>query len=239
MRLFYTPDVSPTDENYTLSENESKHCIRVLRQTIGNNIVLIDGIGNWYDAEIIADNPKKCIVKILSIKPEANKREFNLHIAIAPTKNIDRTEWFIEKATEIGIDEITMLGCKNAERKNVKLERLNKIAVSAIKQSLKASLPKLNDLCNVKEFVDLTADFKGKKYIAHCIDNETKIHLNNLYTKGEDVIVLIGPEGDFTSEEVKLALNNGFKEISLGNNRLRTETAALYSCTAVNLINES
>jgi 16S rRNA (uracil1498-N3)-methyltransferase len=241
VHLFYTPDISSQSTegtSYTLNEEESKHCIRVLRLAIGDKIALIDGRGGWYTAEITDDNPKRCSVRIIETKKECGKRNHYLHIAIAPTKSMDRIEWFLEKATETGIDEVSIIDCKNTERTVVKAERLNKVAISAIKQSLKTYLPKINDMVDFKKFMASTSQFKGQKFIAHCYANEQKPHLKQLYKKGEPAIVLIGPEGDFTLEEVKMALENGYKQISLGNSRLRTETAALYACTAVNVLNE-
>jgi len=238
MHLFYTPSVSSANENFTLSEEESKHCIRVLRLVIGDKIVLIDGKGGWYNAVITDENPKRCVVKIVEVQQKTGHRTFRLHIAIAPTKNNDRMEWFIEKATEIGIDEVSLIECKNSERNVIKTERLEKVAVAAIKQSLKAYLPKINELAAFKKFIDSVTNFNGQKFIAHCNEAVSKVHLKTLYTKGEEALILIGPEGDFTPEEVKLALSNGFKEISLGSSRLRTETAALYCCTVINVLNE-
>ena len=243
MHLFYTPDI--TSNTCTLTEEESKHCVRVLRLTIGDNIQLIDGVGGFYEAEIIDDNPKKCTVSILKSEKEVGKRNWLLHIAIAPTKNMDRLEWFVEKATEIGIDEISLIICNNNERTIVKTERLIKVAIGAIKQSIKAYLPKINEAINYKEFIASSSNFKGEKYIAHCrfpptlfSNKETnEFHIKNVYTPNQNVLVLIGPEGDFTQEEVKFALDNGFKEVNLGNSRLRTETAALYACTAINILN--
>lgn len=255
MHLFYTPDIQLTSlsegerlregHTYTLSEEESKHCIRVLRLALGDKIQLIDGKGGWYGAEIIDDNPKRCSVKIFETKKELGKRNWQLHIAIAPTKNMDRLEWFVEKATEMGIDEITLIDCKNSERSIVKTERLNKVAISAIKQSLKAYLPKVNELTFFNKFIASAKEFKGEKFIAHCLSlhsgDEGRLrssHIKKLYAPKQNVLVLIGPEGDFTTDEVKLALENGFKEISLGESRLRTETAALYACAALNILNE-
>ncbi len=237
MHLFYTPSVSNI-EIFTLNEEESKHCVRVLRLTVGSEIVLIDGKGGWYKAIIIDDNVKRCTVKIVETRKEVGKQKFNLHIAIAPTKNNDRIEWFVEKSTEIGINEVSLIECKNSERVSAKTERLEKVAVSAIKQSLKAYLPLINEILAFKKFIEATSNFKGQKFIAHCNEMKGKAHLKTLYTKGEDVLVLIGPEGDFTPDEVHLALNNDFKEITLGESRLRTETAALYACTVINVLNE-
>ncbi len=242
MHLFYTPDI--TSNTYTLNEEESKHGIRVLRLKIGDKVILIDGIGGWYEAVIKDDNPKNCTVNITQTKREFGKRKFHLHIAIAPTKNMDRLEWFTEKATEIGIDAITTIDCQNIKRTIVKTERLNKVAVSAIKQSLKAYLPKINEMMDFKKLIIATNNFNGQKFIAHCHPNliekkeQNKPHLKNLYKKGNNALIVIGPEGDFSVEEVRLAVSNGFKEITLGSSRLRTETAAMYACATVNILNE-
>lgn len=236
MHLFYTPDITPGI--YTLSEEESKHAIRVLRLVNGDRIQLIDGKGGWYEAEIIDDHQKRCSVRILSHTAEFNKRSFYLHIAVAPTKSNDRTEWFIEKATETGIDEISFIDCDKSERAVIKHERVEKVAVSAIKQSVKAYLPKLNEMSSFKAFIQTIKTFKGQKFIAHCHERAVLPHIKTLYQAGKDVLIAIGPEGDFSKEEVALAIENGFQEISLGAARLRTETAALYACTAMNILNE-
>jgi len=233
MNIFYTPDLSGNE--YTLSEDESKHCVRVLRMCVGDVIQLVDGRGGFYEAEIVDDNPKRCSVKVTEHKKNFGKRDYHLHIACAPTKNIERYEWFLEKATEIGIDEITPIDCEHSERTVVKSERLNKVLVSAMKQSIKAYLAKLNEVISFPELA--SQKFSGEKYIAHCNNGEKKL-LKDLYTKGSNVLILIGPEGDFTNSEVEFAKQNGFKEISLGNSRLRTETAAIVACHTVNLINE-
>jgi 16S rRNA (uracil1498-N3)-methyltransferase len=242
MHLFYTPDI--TSNTYTLNEEESKHGIRVLRLKIGDKVILIDGVGGWYEAIIKDDNPKNCTVNIVETKKEFGKRNLHLHIAIAPTKNMDRLEWFTEKATEIGIDEITTIDCQNIKRTIVKTERLNKVAISAIKQSLKTYLPKINELMDFKKLIASSLNFDGQKFIAHCYQSlsekgeENKSHLKNLYKKGSNAFILIGPEGDFSIEEVKLAMSHGFKEISLGSSRLRTETAAMVACATINILNE-
>ncbi len=234
MHLFYTPDIN--SNTYTLNEEESKHCVRVLRLNEGDKIQLIDGVGGFYDAEITDNNPKRCSVKIIEHKKEVGKRNWQLHIAIAPTKNMDRLEWFVEKATEMGIDEVSLIDCKNSERTIVKIDRIQKVAISAIKQSLKAYLPKINEVADFKKFIASAKDFKGEKFIAHC--QKTGLpHIKSQYTSKQNALVLIGPEGDFTIEEVKFALDNGFKEISLGESRLRTETAALYACATINILN--
>lgn len=248
MNLFYTPDI--TTPVYTLSEEESKHAVRVLRLSIGDFIYLIDGVGGFYKAQLTDTNAKRCSVTITEVQKEYGKRPFNLHIAIAPTKSIDRTEWFLEKATEIGIDEITPIECDRSERTVVKTDRLNKILVSAIKQSVKAYLPKLNQMTGFDKFV--TQPFEGQKFIAHCNhlsltsgsspngeERNKSTYLKNLYKPGQNALILIGPEGDFSEKEVELAVQNGFKEISLGNSRLRTETAALVACDVINISNHN
>jgi 16S rRNA (uracil1498-N3)-methyltransferase len=237
MNIFFTPDIENTSY---LSEEESSHAVRVLRMKAGDKIFSIDGKGGFYELEIINPHQKHCEIKVISKKNGFNKRNHYLHIAIAPTKNIERLEWFLEKATEIGIDEITPVICRFSERKNIKEERLEKVIVSAVKQSLKAHLPKLNKLCSFNEFVvsqQIADQACSEKYIAHCHDDD-KTLLKNAYSKGNSAVVLIGPEGDFSKEEVETALINNFKPISLGNSRLRTETAGLVACHTINLLNE-
>jgi 16S rRNA (uracil1498-N3)-methyltransferase len=233
MQLFYVPNISGSE--IILDETESKHAIRVLRLQNGNHVQVIDGAGGFYEAEITDANHKKCRLAIVEVKKEFGKRNFHLHIAIAPTKNIDRFEWFLEKATEIGIDEITPLLSSHSERKVVNPERLEKILVSAMKQSLKAYLPKLNGLTSYKNLI--INNKTENKFIAYC-DDVQKTHLKDLVTRAKDTLILIGPEGDFSPEEVKLAIENGFKVVSLGESRLRTETAGIVACHIVNLANE-
>ena len=232
MNLFYTPDITP--DFYLLNEIESKHCVRVLRLRNEDFIFLIDGKGGFYKAQIIDDNQKKCLVKIVETKKEYNKRDFYVHIAIAPTKNIDRFEWFLEKATEIGIDEITPIVCQHSERKVIKPERLNKVITSAIKQSLKAYKPILNDIVKFDDFIK--KDFKSDKFIAHCYDDNLKSLKDEAFGK-KNVTILIGPEGDFSLDEVKKAVENDYCEIGLGHSRLRTETAGVVACHTINLLN--
>jgi 16S rRNA (uracil1498-N3)-methyltransferase len=233
MQLFYVPNISGT--KVTLDPTESKHAIKVLRLPQGAHIQLIDGIGGFYQARISDANPKRCQLEIFDSKLDFGKKNFNLHIAIAPTKNIDRFEWFLEKCTEIGINEITPLLSGHSERKVIKPERLQKILVSAMKQSVKAYLPKLNELTTFKAFIGQDTD--AKKYIAHCNPGK-KNHLKNEVSEGDDVLLLIGPEGDFSPEEVEWAKEYGYNEISLGTARLRTETAGVVACHIVNLANE-
>ena len=233
MQLFYIPDIS--GKEVILNEIESKHAIRVLRLPQGAVIKLVDGKGGFYEAKIIDDNPKKCKLEIVDSQLEYEKKDFKVHIAIAPTKNIDRFEWFLEKCTEFGIDEITPILSEHSERKVIKPERLQKILVSAMKQSVKAYLPTLNPITTFKALIGQNSSYK--KFIAHCNDGE-KNHLQNDIEEGDNVLILIGPEGDFSPEEVEWAKEYGFKETSLGTARLRTETAGVAACHIVNLANE-
>lgn len=240
MNIFFTPDI--TGNQYTLTEEESKHCIRVLRHSKGDMLTLVDGVGGWYLAEIIDANPKRCLVTVTEKKVNFEKRNYHLHIAIAPTKNIERMEWFLEKATEIGIDEITPLLCEHSERKQIKTDRLEKVMVSAMKQSLKAYLPKLNNLTTFDSFVKEynAVDHLAKpnfRFIAHCSEGE-KMNLFEAAKPSTSVLVLIGPEGDFSPTEIQTAMKNGFREISLGKSRLRTETAGIVTVQLINFLNE-
>ncbi|MEO7213015.1 16S rRNA (uracil(1498)-N(3))-methyltransferase [Mucilaginibacter sp.] len=234
MQLFYTPGIDPSVSQYFLSEEESKHAVRVLRLVNGDAVTLIDGKGGLYDAEIKDAHPKRTILQINSVKTEFNKRDHYLHLAVAPTKNIERTEWFLEKATEIGIDEVSLIICQRSERKEAKVERLNKIITSAIKQSIKAYHPVLNEAVSLTQF--LKQPFDGQKFIAHCAEGE-KLSLTQSLTKQSRYLILIGPEGDFSPAEIDMALQNGYKAITLGESRLRTETAALEACFEVNFLN--
>ena len=227
--MFYAPDIETSP---FLPEEESQHAAKVLRLQIGDRIELIDGKGGYYKAEITFPHHKRCEVRILEKQTEFRKHSHRLHIAIAPTKNMERLEWFAEKATEIGIDEITPVICRFSERKVIKHDRLEKILISAMKQSLKAYLPKLNEQCPFDEF--LKRPHSGQRFIAHCYDEETKKQFSSLYTPQQHVIILIGPEGDFSMEEVEKALKTGFTPVSLGESRLRTETAGIVACCVVN-----
>ncbi len=235
MLLFYTPLIKNTDTVFTLDEAESKHAVRVLRLEVNDTLSLIDGKGTFYEAKITDAHPKKCELEILSFKTLTTKLA-SLHIAIAPTKNNDRLEWFIEKCTEIGISQITPMLCKHSERKKIKQERFIKTAISAMKQSLKATLPTVDDLVNFKELVN--KPFDENKYIAHCYKENQK-NFKELYSKGENSLILIGPEGDFSLNEVNLAIKNDFKPISLGTSRLRTETAGIVACTIMKFQNKN
>jgi len=233
MHVFYTPDI--TAEEYILNEEESRHCMKVLRLIIGDVVHLIDGRGGLYEAEIINESKRNVTLRVLSTIAEYQKRNHHLHIAVAPTKNIDRLEWFLEKATEIGIDQITPLICDRSERKIVKEDRLNKVITSAVKQSLQAYHPILNEAVSFKEFI--SSQSADHKMIAHCVDGEPRNFISQISVPGQQYLILIGPEGDFTPHEIELALQNDFKPLTLGNTRLRTETAALAACFEVNYLN--
>ena len=231
MPIFYTPNILKEAE---LPEEEARHCTRVLRLKEGDEISLTDGLGNFYKAKITLATNKRCLVEIIeTITPKASP--FSIHIAMGPTKNMDRNEWMAEKTTEIGLSELTFLNCRYSERRNIKLDRVEKKMVSAMKQSKTPSLPRLNGLTAFEDFVK--QPFDGQKFIAHCYEKD-KQTLKNIYTKGENALILIGPEGDFSEEEVKLAIENDFLPVSLGENRLRTETAALFACSIINLLNQ-
>ena len=236
MHLFYTPDLSAEAKEYVLSEEESKHCTRVLRLGAGDTVTLLDGRGGWYEAEITEAAPKKTKLRIVRLRPAEERRPYRIHIAVAPTKNIDRMEWFVEKSVEVGIDEITFLQCARSERKNLNLDRLEKIAVSAMKQSMKASLPKLNELTRYAEFLK-AVPAEEQKFIAHLVEGQERFSLaKSLTGEGSSYTVLIGPEGDFSPEEVEAALQAGFKPVTLGSSRLRTETAALAACHTIHVM---
>ena len=232
MALFYVPNLSV---GHVLPEEESQHAVKVLRMQVGDAISVVDGSGGFYDAVISNPHPKHCEFEIKKTILEFGKREYKIHIAIAPTKNIERLEWFIEKATEIGVDEITPIICRFSERKIVKAERLEKIIVSASKQSLKAYFPVLNSQCT---FDELISNHKAsQKFIAHCYEDD-KVLLKNEIKESSDVLILIGPEGDFSKEEVQSAILHDFIPVSLGESRLRTETAGVVACHTIAILNQ-
>lgn len=232
MHLFYTPDIDST--TYTLSEEESKHCIRVLRLKESDHVYLVDGKGGFYETVIIEDHPKRCKVLVLDVKQDYGKRKSYVHLAIAPTKSTERIEWLLEKATEIGIDEVTPLLCERSERRELKTERLNKVVESAMKQSIKAYHPRINEMTSFLDFVQKEQD--ALKLIAHCVDSDKRSFAESVAGKPARYLVLIGPEGDFSEKEIDLALKNGFSPISLGESRLRTETAALVATVMCNML---
>ena len=229
--LFYSPDI---DNISQLPEYESQHCVKVLRMRSGDKLTVTDGKGFFYDCELIDANSKGCTISVLNRYEVPTGRNFKLHIAFSPTKQMDRNEWFIEKATEIGIDKFTPIYSNFSERKDIKTERLKKIAISAIKQSQQASLPEIDIQVSFNDFISM--QFNSKKYIAHCYD-KPKTPLTQLYNKGDDALILIGPEGDFSEEEVESAIKNGFEPISLGERGLRTEAACLVAMHTIHVVN--
>lgn len=230
--IFFAPDILSNPE---LPFEEGQHCVKVLRKKEGDEILITDGKGFFYDATIVQAHPKHCIVNITNTVEPPKGWNFKLQIAFAPTKNIDRIEWFAEKTTEIGIDRLSPILCQHSERKEIKSQRIEKILVSAMKQSQKALLPILDEMQSFSEFIK--KDFDGQKYIAHCYLQEKSL-LKDIYKKEENALILIGPEGDFSEKEVEEALKHGFKAISLGESRLRTETAALVACHTVHVLNQ-
>lgn len=235
MQLFYNNLLDKNSKEILFDKIESKHIVRVLRKKENDILDITNGNGLLFKAKITLANDKRCIAEIIQVEEKDKLWDYYLHIAIAPTKNNDRLEWFLEKATEIGIDEITPIICQNSERKFVKQERLEKIIQSAMKQSLKFTLPKLNEPIKFNDFID--QDFNGKKCIAHCEDDE-KTLLKTLVNTKEKITILIGPEGDFSTQEIKKALSKKFIPISLGESRLRTETAGLVAVQTVAIINQ-
>jgi 16S rRNA (uracil1498-N3)-methyltransferase len=232
MQLFYEPNILTQP---FLNEDDSKHCIKVLRNKVGDTINLVDGKGNWVTAKIVNTNFKNLKLDLQITVSEYNKTDYYIHIAIAPTKNTDKIEWFLEKAVEIGVDEITFLQTNKSERKELKLNRLEKIAISAMKQSKKAYLPKINPLIKINEF--LKADFSNfEKYVAY-VDGDNQNYLHNLANQMGKYLVMIGPEGDFDMKEVENMKAKDFQCISLGKSVLRTETAGIYICNVLNMIN--
>jgi 16S rRNA (uracil1498-N3)-methyltransferase len=230
--IFFAPDILQTFE---LPEAEATHCLRVLRKKIGDQILITDGAGHFLEATITQANPKHCMVEILRAVDAPNVWLFHLEIAFAPTKNSDRIEWFVEKATEIGIDSFSPLLCRHSERKDIKPERMERILVSAMKQSQKAQLPGFRKIQPFSSFVKQV--FDGQKFIAHCEVGQKQL-LKNCYTKGSNALILIGPEGDFSTQEIEEAISNGFIPITLGDSRLRTETAALVACHTIHVLNQ-
>ncbi len=235
MNIFYA--TSLLSDTYQLNESESKHCVRVLRLAVGDKLFLVDGKGTFAEATIFDAHAKRCIVQIISRIREYNRRDYCLHIAIAPTKNIDRFEWFLEKATEIGIDTITPIISDHSERKIIKPERLEKVIKSAMKQSVKAYLPHLNLTTKFSNFLESTKNDNALKFIAHCTETE-KHSISKNYKPNQNVTILIGPEGDFSPREIAIAEESGYKYLSLGNSRLRTETAGVVACAQVAFMNQ-
>ncbi len=233
MNMFYEPGLTP--DTAVLGRHESHHCVKVLRLKEGVLLYITDGKGLLCKARLVKADPKGCLVKIDDVVYEYGKRPFSLHMAVAPTKSIDRFELFLEKACECGVDIITPVLCEKSERKVIKPARLEKLLIAAMKQSCRAYLPLLNPLMKLPEFINRYNS--GKRFIAHCAEGE-KARLMDAYQGGENIVIAIGPEGDFTEKEISLAGSNGFRAISMGNHRLRTETAAIATCIQANAVNK-
>uniref|UniRef100_UPI00404A490B 16S rRNA (uracil(1498)-N(3))-methyltransferase n=1 Tax=Flavobacterium sp. TaxID=239 RepID=UPI00404A490B len=234
MQLFYNNTISNKETTFTFDKEESKHIVKVLRKKDGDTIHITNGIGFLFISEITIASERKCEVKIIETH-FFEPTKYKLHIAVAPTKINDRLEWFLEKATEIGIHEITPIICDHSERKTYKKERADKIVQAAMKQSLQYYLPVVNEPISFSEFIK--KEFPGEKFIAHCEETDKKSFKNELKPKKE-ILILIGPEGDFSTKEINLAIQNNYIPVTLGNTRLRTETAALVACHTTALINE-
>lgn len=236
MELFFSDNIN--NDIIILDLQESRHCTKVLRKSIGDAVNVVDGIGNFYKGEIVLISKNKCQIKINEILNNYGKKKYYIHVAISPIKNHERLEWFIEKSVEIGIDEISFIQCSRTLRKNIKLDRINRIAVTAMKQTLKAKLPKINEVESFSSFLNRTNE--EMKFICHLENNERK----NLFSFRESITnslhscILIGPEGDFTLDEISLSKQHDFIPISLGDSRLRTETAGIVSCNLINAIYE-
>lgn len=233
MHRFYAPDIETT---MLLPEDEGQHCVRVLRLSEGDEIEVVDGKGQLFTCRITLATNKRCEVEIVDKKNIAPHWGCNITIAIAPTKNMDRLEWMTEKVTEMGVDSIIPILCRFSERKVLKTERLKKIAVSAMKQSLKATLPKVSELTPIKDIIN--SNFPGQKFIAYCDKNLERRNFLKDYEVGSNVLIMVGPEGDFSPEEVEMAMKAGFVPVTLGDSRLRTETAGLFACAAVHAKNQ-
>lgn len=235
MQLFYNSDISANDKQFTFDKTESRHIVKVLRKKDGDILHITNGKNQLFTVKIILANDKKCLVEIINSETKRKPWNYYLHIAIAPTKNNDRLEWFLEKVTEIGIDEITPIICDNSERKVLKTERLQKIVQSAMKQSLKFNIPKLNEAIKFSEFIKHNT--KDDLFIAHCEEADKKSLAKELKPNTSSTI-MIGPEGDFSSKEIEIALANNFIPVTLGESRLRTETAGVVATQTAALINE-
>ncbi|WMJ73708.1 16S rRNA (uracil(1498)-N(3))-methyltransferase [Cytophagaceae bacterium ABcell3] len=236
MQIFYLPDFS--EGNNILSEEESRHCINVLRHKKDDLIHVTDGKGNLFSALITTAHSKKCAISIKESLPVNNRRDFSIEIALAPVKSADRNEWFVEKCVELGVDKIHFIHCENSERRHLNPARMERIAISAMKQSLNFNLPKISELQKFNNFLASLNDMDIQKFIAWVDKEQRNKHLFNVAEKKGKYLVLIGPEGDFSEKEINLAIECGFTPISLGNSRLRTETAGIATCHILNLVND-
>ncbi len=237
MELFFSNHIN--DDIIILDSQESRHCTKVLRKNVGDLVNVVDGVGNFYKGELVLIDKNSCQIKVNEVINNYGKKKYYIHIAISPIKNHDRLEWFIEKSVEIGIDEISFIQCERTLRKNIKLERINRIAITAMKQTLKAKLPKINQIESFGSLLDRCSE--NMKFICHLENNKR----DNLFSFKDTIVnssnscILIGPEGDFTSQEISLSYKYNFIPITLGNSRLRTETAGVVSCNLINAIYES
>ena len=239
MIRFYCPDLSPETDNCMLPESDSRHCVRVLRMRLGDYIEAVDGRGNVYKCRIVDDSPKRTLLKVEEYRCEPKFWKESITVAVAPTKLMDRMEWLVEKLTEIGVDRIVPILCRRSERRELKHERLEKIAVSAMKQSLKTTLPVVEPMTPLKEFLkECELNPSVQKFMGYCDSLTQRKLLARAYTPGSDVAILIGPEGDFSPEEVSEAVKCGFVPVSMGDNRLRTETAALVGADTIHIVNQ-
>lgn len=234
MQLFYDPTLQPDTQTFSFDKEESRHISKVLRKKTGDILFVTNGLGSIFKTEVTEARETKCTVKIVSCETQ-ERRQPRLHLAVAPTKMNERYEWFLEKATEIGIETITPVICDHSERTVIKPERFEKILVAAMKQSNQAFLPKLMPSVSFDSFIRQNTD--GQRFIAHCEETEKRT-LKEALQIGEDAVILIGPEGDFSSKEIRQALANGYLPVSLGNTRLRTETAAIVACHTFTVLNE-
>lgn len=237
MQVFYNPTLSEAASEVSFNKEESRHIVKVLRMKEGDSFIITNGKGLFFEAEILSTTPKFCLAKILS-EEKQSPMVYHLHMVVAPTKLNDRYEWFLEKATEIGVSEITPIICDRSERKTIKPERFEKIIQSAMKQSQKAYLPKLNKSISFRDFIHSNPVNEGINCIAHCEKTEKK-SLRSVLIPKENTTILIGPEGDFSPQEIDLATEAGYIPVSLGKNRLRTETAAIVACHSLAFISEN
>ncbi|MFS4469310.1 16S rRNA (uracil(1498)-N(3))-methyltransferase [Maribacter sp. 2210JD10-5] len=235
MQLFYSQDINENDSTFTFDATESKHIIKVLRKRTGDTLFITNGNGLLAKGQISDESPKSCTVTLNTFKQKHPDRHY-LHMAVAPTKSNDRFEWFLEKATEIGVHEITPIICEHSERKVIKMERMQRIVQAAMKQSLQTYLPKVNEAVSFQHFIETHQE--NIRFIAHC-DPSERFELKRNVAPDKPIIILIGPEGDFSKIEIKNALQSGYLPISMGKNRLRTETAAVVACHTVALINNA